>query len=405
MELCVYDIGPADLEDQILFCYPANKSQILQLRQIGALQATRQFSGNPETLFIKTKDHLAVLSEVERSVFIYLKIKSETKQLITRILQDLYSRFKMYNHSFMAVRESGRIHAVNYYFTTFCGTMNASLGKLTNIQLFNSSFSGIKYMDSKSNMEISSSLILLSKELQAESGYSVTLLHKDTLVWSGLDTLDDIYLLYTYIIDESVGLYDDGVIEQVKLKGTPVIARNKSNIEFTGLLVKAKQLYFGKVGYMFWVYQVFYVSSKYKTDFTFLFARPVSTNNLEFNEKIVVSITKRYFTSEFTRLQFNGTISKYSKFIFTCFNELNLALATGPQFQSTLQIVEFLIYMQCNLDSHVIREIIHQITPTLWIVGLFINDKQLYLVISDKEQTLATIQTQISTFKAFQIGI
>jgi hypothetical protein len=55
------------------------------------------------------------------------------------------------------------------------------------------------------------------------SSAKLLILWKDTLCWSSLDNHHDAKVIYDYLTNESSGLIDDGILNQVKEKGIPII--------------------------------------------------------------------------------------------------------------------------------------------------------------------------------------
>ena len=55
------------------------------------------------------------------------------------------------------------------------------------------------------------------------SSAKLLILWKDTLCWSSLDNHQDAKVIYDYLTNESSGLIDDGILNQVKEKGIPII--------------------------------------------------------------------------------------------------------------------------------------------------------------------------------------
>ncbi|KAJ3336849.1 hypothetical protein HDU91_001636, partial [Kappamyces sp. JEL0680] len=166
------------------------------------------------------------ISKPDKKKFIEHLDGQLSDDFLKQLVETTYAHFKLFHHSFFRLRISSLDNnkfklALETYFSNYLPIIESSLENAAVCSLGN----GITPapFDQDLNRLVVQTAARLSTLVQV-LGNRMMILYKDSLAWSSLESQDDTKLVFDWFTHPEVGLWDDGVINQVKAKGLPAVS-------------------------------------------------------------------------------------------------------------------------------------------------------------------------------------
>ncbi|KAJ3157343.1 vacuolar fusion protein ccz1 [Geranomyces variabilis] len=237
--------------DQICLFYPSTVPADERARQVGLATAlvnfTKTFSSAPCDA-VHTRKHRVILHEVEPGYWMLLKVRLGTRttvraghkvvehledglqdSILRSVLLRAWEAFKLFHRGIDCIL---KLHSMDMlrktleeFYSGFLPRIN--FGSLDLLDAFDgiqfASLSKAAYLQVLSLMRALTATFPMLK-------HPVLFWH-DHLVWNGLDSFDALKPLHSYITDPETGRVYDGVVNQVKRKGEPIIATRRISLQ------------------------------------------------------------------------------------------------------------------------------------------------------------------------------
>lgn len=425
--------GSNDVKQKIIYSYPQS-SEEMQLREVGFVLALMQFCKSTireEIKIVRTRKTKSVLLNVEGDYWFLLKVNLganiavskgrkfaeylgrdwETDDALIFCLSRIYSRFAMFYKSFVAMQTQ----ELDPFFTPI---------------LFNLDFSRQSFFNSSPQMRLSPlsdqsyrKIRGLSDKITAEyPDLLQCIFWKDTLTHTTMGKYTDIFSIYDWITDRHVGKISDGIVNQVKFKGEPIVSRplfgsnlKYSKKSFTGYLVdmdssiSGHKLVFvsGVAGNRDILTPCLFAVYQYRDDFTFCFICPIQKSHSRYEGfaaflKILPQIVASDLKDFVVDVNFKS-FSDFENMQFVNLDTIMLSITTGPTYKDlnlTKKANNFLLRISSQFTANLeIREVILH-SFNICVIGIRNNRGLTFLVISRPELTLGVMNEEIRKFKA-----
>ncbi|KAJ3012660.1 vacuolar fusion protein ccz1 [Thoreauomyces humboldtii] len=408
--------------DQICFFHPSTISKDEKARQVGLAQALVNFT--------KTREGQKQVEFLEEEM---------KDSILKSVLSRTWDTFKLFHKGVAHLKAGNSMEVVrkvlDHFFTSYLPRLD-----FPSLDLLDA-FDGIQFasLPKTSYLQVSSFI----RELTAAfpSLQHPVLLWHDHLVWNGLETFDVLKPLYNYITDPETGRVYDGIVNQVKRKGEPIISTRRVSLKsarqgrgpsaliksvrrlqkFTGFLVgpahlgsvnvDLKTVYIGEDGnpHHLIVYQL-------EEECTLVLPIPLSSSNVEdvctaeFYARLSPFLDERLkvlmpiFAEGWASARSLGEFAD-QHFRYFYYNSMNLAFKTSiGSYKSTIltpDLVQSLSAMHEDLArvTDVANELcVKTTTSESWIIGRRSGSRELYLVFPKSEMGLVDVDDEVKTF-------
>ncbi|TPX54926.1 hypothetical protein PhCBS80983_g05693 [Powellomyces hirtus] len=412
-------------EDQIcLFYSPTTASLDEKARQVGLATALINFTRGGHKVIEYLEDGLQ-------------------NSILRNVLIRSWEAFKLFHKGIEHIRKTQSIEAARRVLEEFYAGFlpRIDFGTLDLLDAFD----GIQFasLPKTSYLQVSS-LIQLLKSTFPVLQHPILLWH-DHLVWNGLADFETLKPLYTYMTDPETGRVYDGIVNQVKHKGEPVIATRRVSLKtarssgrtllksarrggkFSGYLVgptnpgtvgaiELKNVFLGttdKVEHHLIVYQ-------YEEECTLVVPVPVSSPNKaditkgEFYARLATFLDNHLKT--LVNVLADGWASARNlgefadqHFRYFYYNSMNLAFKTSiGSYKSTVLTADLVQCLNSMHDTFVgeterghnaVNEMcVKSAVTDSWVVGRRSGSRELYLVFPKSDMGLVDVDDEVKKF-------
>ncbi|KND04621.1 uncharacterized protein SPPG_00339 [Spizellomyces punctatus DAOM BR117] len=454
--------------DQICFFHPASTSLNEKSRQVGLAQAlvqfTRTFSPSHPCETVHTRKHRVILYEPEPGYWMLLKVRLGTRtrsarlskieyldselqdSILKRVLERSYEFFKFLYKGFDHVAQTQSIiilkKTLEEFFTSYIPRIDVASLDLVN------ALCGIHFasLDKSSYLQISSFIHDLQSQFPILR--HVCFLWHDQLVWSGLESFQDLKSVYDFLTDPETGRVYDPIVNQVKRKGEPVIATRRmglraprqpkmalgrkgqrfsgylvgpTNPSMAGVNVEMRSVYIGHhaVEHFLVVYQfeeectlVFLIPPSSTVDVNPTDKKPPETDirNGEFYVHLAGFLDDRLrslsgvLSEGWTNARHLGEFAD-QHFRYLYYNSMNLAFKTSiGAYKSTILTPDLITCVDRMHDDFMSshaghpNELCIKTASDAWVIGRRSEDRELFMVFPKSDATLVDIDDEVKRF-------
>ncbi|KAI8817399.1 uncharacterized protein EV422DRAFT_570739 [Fimicolochytrium jonesii] len=446
--------------EQICLFHPNTTPQNEKARQVGLAQAlvnfTSTFSPNTPCETVHTRKHRVVLLEAEKGYWMVMKVRLGTRtrlrdgkkvteflgsdikdSILKAVLRRCANTFKLFHGGLDYVRQKRSLSALRNLLEEFYISylQRIDFGSLDLLYALN----GINFasLSKTAYTDIASFIHTLSATFP-ELKTPVFLWH-DQLVWNGLQSFEELQTLYSYLTDPATGRVYDGLVNQVKRKGEPIIATRRPSLQpsksgrtrsiasklrpnqrFSGYLigptdttsddVNLHKTFIDDKEHVLIVYQY---DDECTLVFPVLHSEPSGGNLrsgsfytrlaafLQPNLKVLVPLLTEGWAKARNLSEFAD-----QHFRYLYYNSMNLAFKTSiGMYKSTVlksDLVQCLNQMHEDFASasgpDAVNEICMKTSSEAWIVGRRSGDRELYLIFPKSDMGLVDVDDEVSKF-------